>query len=121
MAIKLVEVVTYYERLPSIKLHNPLNKLPYEISWQIKNVLFLPVPEATRVGRVVSYSEGLPTIKSHDHLNKWLWFCGYGYLILYITIPVVTIFDRVVTYGEKLPPIKSHDTLITWSNDYDSL
>ena len=43
MAIKLVEVVTYYERLPSIKLHNPLNKLPYKISWQIKNVLFLPL------------------------------------------------------------------------------
>ena len=81
----------------------------------------IKVPEATRVDRVVSYSEGLPNIKSHDHLNKWLWLCGYGYLILYITIPVVTIFYRVVIYGEKLPPLKSHDTFITWSNDYDFL
>lgn len=39
MATKLGKAVTYYEKLPPIKSYNPLNKLPLEVKWKIRNFL----------------------------------------------------------------------------------
>ena len=38
--LNLAKMVTHYEGLPRIKSHNLLNTWSFEITWQIKNVLF---------------------------------------------------------------------------------
>ena len=44
MATKLDRVVTYHERLPSIKIHDLLITWYCEITWQTKTII-IPLPE----------------------------------------------------------------------------
>ena len=60
--------MTYYEKLPLIKSHDPLNAWPSEVAWQIKNIHYHNVM-ATKPGMVVTCNEELPSIKSQGPLK----------------------------------------------------
>ena len=67
MATKFGRVVTYHERLPPIKSHDPLTKWPFEITWQTKIILSL-LPECLRPPNLVRLWN---TLRSSSYLTLW--------------------------------------------------
>ena len=72
MAIKLGNLVSYYEVLPRIKSHNPFKHVFFwdNVTNQKRFIPITTVPEATKVCSSVTYSDAVLSIKSHDHLIK---------------------------------------------------
>ena len=72
-------MVTYYEKLPPIKSHNPSSTWSRD---ELKNISVTTIPRATKPGRVVTYNEELPSIKSHGSLISWSCDFDFSYTIL---------------------------------------
>ena len=69
MATKFGRKVIYHDRLPLIKLHDPLNAGPCKITWQIKSLVSL-LSQWLRTPNLETSWLRIPLIKSNDHLNK---------------------------------------------------
>lgn len=88
ISTKVGSVMTYRQRLPIIKLHDPLITWSCEITWQIKNVVS-SAPQCMRPTNLAMLWHRMRVflfIKSHDHLNKWL--CEVTWIIKNIAFPL---------------------------------
>ena len=72
IATKLGRVGIYNEKLPSIKLQDPLFTWSCKVNWNIRCYISTTTRHmATKLDKVVTYYEKLPTIKSCNRLNMW--------------------------------------------------
>ena len=99
MATNFDRVVTYLERLPPIKSHDPLITWSCEMRWQIKNTSTFTMVISTNFGRMVTHKEELPILNSHDSS------------CIIFTSTRLTKQVKMVTYRKGLSPIKSHNSL----------
>ena len=73
-AIKVNSMMTYGERLLTIKSHDHLTKCLCEGTWQIKNIesFFMRIPIVTKLFRIVTYCENVAWL--FNHVIFWFWF-----------------------------------------------
>ena len=75
MAPKLGRMVTYHEKLPSIKSHDPFITWSCLITWHTKGISTITIPITTKLGKVVIHHEKLQFIKLLDPSITLSWFC----------------------------------------------
>ena len=118
LASKLGMVVTYNEKIPPIKSHDPSNMWSRKVIWQIKKIALTSMPMATKLGKMVPCSEKLVSIKVHDPKIlscEVLWQIWIQYIST-STRPIASKRGKVSTNLEWFSAIKSHDRAITWSH-----
>ena len=106
--------ITWHERLPSIKSHDPLIMWSCKITWHDRlncYVFTVRVPMAIKICTMVTYLVELLPIKSHD--PQMTWYIKTNTCSIYL--PIATKLGRMVIYLYRLLPIKSYEPLITWS------